>query len=71
MNYPLLSGGKRTFWHLLGIHGGFFPQNAFRAKVEDTPIDADLQADIEAWGGLPEAIRAGIVAMVRAAGAEG
>ena len=30
--------------------------------------DADLQAIIDRWPDLPEAIRAGIVAMVRAAG---
>jgi hypothetical protein len=31
------------------------------------PEDADLAAVIEAWDRLPEAIRAGIVAMVKAA----
>ena len=31
-------------------------------------IDADLRTVIDRWGNLPEAVRAGIVAMVRAAG---
>ena len=31
------------------------------------PADADLQSIIDAWEMLPEAIRAGIVAMVKAA----
>ncbi len=34
------------------------------------PIDPDLAALIGAWPTLPAALRAGIVAMVRAAGAE-
>ena len=32
------------------------------------PNDPDLAAVIHAWADLPEAVRAGIVAMVRAAG---
>jgi hypothetical protein len=32
-------------------------------------IDPELAAVIEAWDGLPEAVRAGIVAMVKAAAA--
>ena len=35
--------------------------------AEKALIDADLAAVIDAWPNLPEAIRAGIVAMVRAA----
>jgi hypothetical protein len=31
------------------------------------PMDADLAAVVEAWPTLPEAIKAGILAMVRAA----
>ena len=34
---------------------------------ENGPIDADLQAIIERWTDLPDAVKAGIVAMVRAA----
>jgi len=30
--------------------------------------DPDLRLVVERWGDLPEAVRAGIVAMVRAAG---
>jgi len=36
--------------------------------AENTPIDADLQAVIQRWPELPEAVKAGIVAMVQAAG---
>jgi hypothetical protein len=32
-----------------------------------TTIDADLAAVVGAWGTLPDALRAGILAMVRAA----
>ena len=35
---------------------------------EFDPVDPDLAAVIEAWPKLPEAVRAGILAMVRAAG---
>ena len=35
---------------------------------ENAEIDADLQAIIERWADLPEAVKVGIVAMVRAAG---
>ena len=38
-------------------------RSAWRFEVED----ADLAAVIEAWPNLPEAVRAGIVAMVGAA----
>ena len=31
------------------------------------PADGDLRAVVDAWPGLPEAIKAGILAMVRAA----
>jgi hypothetical protein len=43
----------------------FSPQN----PVPDTSGDPELAAVIAAWAGLPPALRAGIVAMVRAAGA--
>ena len=32
---------------------------------ENGPIDADLQAIIERWADLPDAVKGGIVAMVR------
>jgi hypothetical protein len=32
------------------------------------PIDPDLQRVIDAWPNLPEAVKAGIVAMVKASG---
>jgi hypothetical protein len=34
---------------------------------EGAPIDADLQAIVDAWPTLPEPVRVGIQAMVRAA----
>jgi hypothetical protein len=35
--------------------------------IGNTPIDVDLQAIIERWPDLPDAVKAGIAAMVRAA----
>ena len=34
------------------------------------PLDPDLARAIEAWAGLPEAVRVGILAMVEASSAE-
>jgi hypothetical protein len=34
--------------------------------ARETPIDPDLAQIVESWPRLPEAIRAGILAMVRA-----
>ena len=34
---------------------------------ENTGFDSDIQAVIDAWPVLPEAVKAGIVAMIRAA----
>ena len=36
--------------------------------IENDPIDPDLQAIIERWADLPEAVRTGILAIVKAAG---
>ena len=38
---------------------------------DSVPIDPDLAAVVEAWPKLPEAIKAGILAMIRAAGGAG
>jgi hypothetical protein len=35
--------------------------------AQNGPLDPDLAAVVEAWPGLPEALRAGILAMTRAA----
>jgi hypothetical protein len=35
--------------------------------AREAPIDADLAAVVDAWPELPSAIKAGILAMVRAA----
>jgi hypothetical protein len=47
---------------------GRFPARAAPDAANETgiPIDADLQAIIEAWGQLPDPVKAGIQAMVRA-----
>jgi hypothetical protein len=34
--------------------------------TDNRPTDPDLAAIVEAWPGLPEAIKAGILAMVKA-----
>ncbi|MBT6158040.1 MAG: hypothetical protein HOK71_09835 [Planctomycetaceae bacterium] len=44
---------------------GAAPGAAVGAEI--TPIDVDLAAVVDAWPKLPEAIRAGILAMIRAA----
>jgi len=36
--------------------------------AQNTPIDPDLQAIIERWPELPDAVKAGILAMVRTSG---
>ena len=38
-------------------------------RAQNAPVDADLAAVVGAWADLPQAIKAGIVAMVKAAGA--
>jgi hypothetical protein len=35
---------------------------------ENAPLDPDLRQIIRRWGGLPGAVKAGIVALVKAAG---
>jgi hypothetical protein len=45
-------------------------QKAAHFPADRQAGDADLQAIIEAWPKLPEAIRAGILAMIRAAGGQ-
>jgi hypothetical protein len=43
------------------------PLRATQSATRSLPEDAELAAVVEAWDRLPEAIRAGIVAMVKAA----
>ena len=47
-----------------------FSTNAFPFPCPTDPADtpSDLAAVVEAWPNLPEALRAGIVAMVKASG---
>ena len=54
-------------------HGenGVSGEHASKSPAVAAEISQDLQAIIDAWPSLPEAIRAGIVALVRAAGARG
>jgi len=42
------------------------PQRATRGATRHLPDDPGLTVVIDAWDRLPEAVRAGIVAMVRA-----
>ncbi len=44
------------------------PASNTDSSPPETPLDAELQAVIEAWPDLPEAIRAGVVALVKAGG---
>jgi hypothetical protein len=60
--YTPLAGGAKS--------GAVEPENA----PERVPRDADLAAVVNAWPGLPAEVKAGILAMVKAArrdGAEG
>jgi hypothetical protein len=41
------------------------------APVKPPPVAPDLAAVVDAWPDLPDAIRAGIVAMVKTASSEG
>lgn len=45
---------------------GALSDGADRDPVDRGDFDPDLVAVVEAWGDLPQAVRAGIVAMVRA-----
>jgi hypothetical protein len=42
------------------------PKEGRRLWVSAAPLDPDLAAVMAAWPALPEAVRAGIVAMVKA-----
>jgi hypothetical protein len=37
-------------------------------RLDALAVDADLRAMVDGWGTLPEAVRAGMLAMVRAVG---
>jgi len=56
--------------HYLQITDDHFRRAAESAAfpLSNDPIDPDLQAIIDAWPTLPEAIKVGILAMVKAAG---
>ncbi len=50
----------------MGVSGQF-PEDS-EAPSHELPTDPDLAALIDAWPTLPRAVKAGIVAMVKAAG---
>ena len=56
-NRDFRKSGETSFSHQGGAESG----------AHNAPIDADLQAIIEQWPELPDAVKAGIVAMVKAA----
>ena len=60
LEHSAKSTGKTGFSDLGGAECG-----ALGAGL--APIGADLQAIIDAWPALPEALRAGILAMIQAA----
>jgi hypothetical protein len=65
-----VQGGIRTLRELpykttLFAEGG---AESGAVAAETRPIDPDFAALIDAWPTLPQAIRAGILALVRAAG---
>ena len=69
---PTHSTGKSHYANQSGAESGALgaqsnanPVNA--THCEPKPIDSDLAAIIAAWPTLPEAMKAGILAMVRAA----
>ncbi len=45
---------------------GDAPESVANCFTQDAPADPELAAVVEAWPALPEPIRAGILAMVRA-----
>jgi hypothetical protein len=50
---------------------GHSPDVASKSPAVSEEIVADLRGVIDAWPDLPEAVKAGIVAMVRASNREG
>ena len=59
-NKPADSLGKPDISETCGANAG-------AVETKTTQIPSDLQALIDAWPALPNAMRAGIVAMVKAA----
>lgn len=52
---------------LSGANSGALPSDSNTSEVLNTPADPDLAEVVTAWPELPQALRAGIVAMVKAA----
>ena len=64
---------KTTFTARNGAESGALgedigPTSASKGATQGEQADPDLEAVVKAWDSLPEAIRAGILAMVKAAG---
>ena len=69
---PRLTDSESTRIALFPKENGTFSNCAApgaAVELENGPIDPDLRAIIERWADLPDAMKAGIMAMVRAAGA--
>ena len=60
LEQPLLSPGKSP----VPVQGG---AESGAVGAQSTLVDADLRAIIEAWPELPDAVKAGILAMIHAA----
>ena len=61
---PQESPGNSTIANQSGAKSGAL-------GAQNDPIDAELAEVVQAWPGLPDALRAGILAMIRAAGRVG
>ena len=68
---PRLTDPESARIRVFPEENGTFPSGAAPGAAvgpENAPIDPDLRAIIERWAELPDAVKAGIVAMVNAAG---
>lgn len=61
-------GGKAGGAIQSGAHSGALDGDSTAKPSPTPPADPELAAVIAAWSGLPPALRAGIAAMVKAAG---
>jgi hypothetical protein len=66
-----LEGGDGSVGGSTGCEGvaGDASENASSRPIGEDSGDPDLALVVQAWAGLPAALRAGMVAMIRAAGA--
>jgi hypothetical protein len=59
--------GRRDFRQVATANGGSRPPRATESATKPPPDDSDLAVVLAAWPNLPDTVRAGIVAMVKAA----